>query len=66
VQSTHGIVPSAILRRFRPLLDGLRGGLSGEVGFDRAAVYAAHSAKWHRVMELVLVSAVGNVLMIHF
>ena len=66
MQSTRRIVPSAILRRFRPFLDGLRGGLSGEIGFDRAAVYAAHGAKWHRVVELVLVSAVGNVLMIHF
>ena len=67
-KSTSAIVrfSCAILRRFRLMLDGLRGGLSGEVGFDRAAIYAAHNPKWHRVVKLVFMSGVGHVLMIHF
>lgn len=36
------------------------------VGFEYAAVYAAHNPEWHGVMEFVLVGAVGNVLMVHF
>lgn len=56
---------AAILRRIRALLDGLAELFPRPVGFQRAAVYAAHNPKWHRVVKLVLVSA-GNVLVMHF
>ncbi len=58
--------PSAILRRFRLLLAGFAELSPRQIRFECAAVYAAHNPKWHDVMELMLMSIVEDVLMIHF